>query len=107
MDKYNQLINDYNKSLKQTNKILKELKAEKDGFTYLTKLHIQGRTLIQSHNNHFSVNKLDKKYYGDNGILEIFTNNPNHKFANKSDGAVIIMTEQEIKNIGQFRLTYS
>lgn len=107
MDKYNQLINDYKKSLKQTNKILAELKAEKDGFTYLTKLHINGGCQIQFHNNHFSVNKLDKQYYGDNGILTIYTDNPNHKFANKSDGAVVIMTTQEIKNMGQFRLIYS
>jgi len=51
------------------------------------------------------VQELCDEYYGDNGIVHVYTNNPNTEIS--SYGGVKVMTEQEILNMSKENISMS
>jgi hypothetical protein len=83
-----------------------QLREHRDGFFYLTCLRCYGSVTYETYNNTFFVQKLCDGYNGDNGIVDVYTNNPSHSICNWS-GDVIVMTLEEIQNISQDSINMS
>jgi hypothetical protein len=66
---------------------------------YFTQLRRYGLIYWENHKNEFSVNKLCNEYDGEHGIVDVYTNNPNHEI--HSYGSVRVMTEDEIINMSK------
>jgi hypothetical protein len=93
------LIEKYKTAKEYTDSLYSEILKTQDGFIYFTKLRCYGSINWERHNNEFSVQDLCNEYYGDNGIVEVYTNNPNNKIENY--GGVNVMTEEEIVNMSK------
>ena len=104
---YEELINVYEEAINKANVIKSILQETKDGFIYLTQTCCYGSVTWQTHNNEYLAKQEDDKYYGDNGIVYIYTNNPNHNFTNYSCGGVQIMSEQEIIDMSKEDISMS
>ena len=76
-----------------------QIRLISDGFIYLTKLRCYGSITWDMHSNAFSVQELCDEYYGDNGIVDVYTNNPDHMIS--SYGEVFVMSLEELKNLSQ------
>jgi hypothetical protein len=100
-----ELIKKYQEAQTRANEIYNELLECSDGFIYLTCLRCYGSISWNSHKNSFLVQELCDEYYGDNGIVHVYTNNPNHKIS--SYGSVKVMTEQEILNMSKENISMS
>jgi len=99
------LIEKYEKARNEANKLYQEILDTSDGFIYLTCLRCYGSVRWMHHNNEFSVQDLCNEYYGDNGIVDVYTNNPNHKI--DSYGSVKFMTEEEMVNLSKEDISMS
>lgn len=53
-----------------------ELGQEPDGFVYVTNTRCYGSQHYQEHKNFITVQMLCDEFYGDNGIVDVWTNNP-------------------------------
>ena len=53
-----------------------ELGQEPDGFVYVTNTRCYGSQHYQQHKNFVTVQHLCHEFYGDNGIVDVWTNNP-------------------------------
>lgn len=51
--------------------------AYEDGFTYECRVRSYGRNWTEHHSNPYTVQELLNHYGGDDGIVDIYTNNPN------------------------------
>jgi hypothetical protein len=100
-----ELIKKYEEARKYANELYEEILETSDGFRYLTQLRCYGSIRWQSHKNEFSVQDLCNDYYGDNGIVDVYTNNPNHKI--ESYGGVRLMTEEEMVNLSKEDISMS
>jgi hypothetical protein len=100
-----ELIKKYQEAQTRANEIYNELSEHSDGFIYLTCLRCYGSISWNSHKNSFLVQELCDEYYGDNGIVHVYTNNTNHKIS--SYGSVKVMTEQEILNMSKENISMS
>lgn len=78
---------------KQAYKIEKQIRNTSDGFKYLTQTCVYGSITWKSHNNKFAANEEVSEYWGDNGIVNLYTNNPNHNIQNYSGDTKIISKE--------------
>jgi hypothetical protein len=85
--------------------VKEQIRQTSDGFIYLTKLRCYGSITWNMHSNCFSAQELCDEYYGDNGIVEVYTNNPDHMIS--SYGGVIVMSEEELKNLSQENVSMS
>ena len=94
-----ELIKQYEEARRLSNQLYQEILDTPDGFIYLTQLRCYGSLRWQSHKNEFSVQDLCNDYYGDNGIVDVYTNNPNHEI--ESYGSVRIMTEEEMVSLSK------
>lgn len=86
-----------------------QLKQYKDGFFYLTELSCHGSVTFETHNNEFFVKELCEKYWsGEDGIVDVYTTNPNpsSEFYTVC-GKVHVMTLEEIQNISQEDISMS
>jgi hypothetical protein len=88
------LIEKYKNAKEYADSLYSQILDTQDGFIYLTQLRRYGSILWERHNNEFSVQDLCNEYYGDNGIVVVYTNNPNNKI--ETYGGVNVMTEEEI-----------
>lgn len=70
------------------------LRGIEDGFRYVTQLCCYGSVYYESHTNPFFVQELCDEYTGDNGIVNIYTTNPNHGI--NTYGDVKVLTEEQI-----------
>ena len=100
-----ELIEKYQKAKNQADVLYQEILNTSDGFIYLTELRCYGSVRWQSHKNEFSVQDLCNEYYGDNGIVDVYTNNPNHEI--ESYGSVRVMTEEEMVNLSKEDISMS
>ena len=94
------LIKKYNAKLEELNSIEAELRKFSDGFIYLASVHCYGSVRWQTYTNEFTVQELSDDYNGDNGIVTIYTNNPNHTISNYS-GCTLVQSLEEIQEISQ------
>lgn len=100
-----QLIEKYEKAKEKANKLHREILNTPDGFLYVTSLRCYGSIQWETHKNEFSAQDLCNEYYGDNGIVDVYTNNPNHKI--ESYGDVNVMTYDEIVNMSKNNISMS
>lgn len=99
------LIKKYNIAKKMADKLYSEIIETSDGFIYVTCLRCYGSVHWESHKNEFVVKDLCNEYYGDNGIVNVYTNNPNHTIS--SYGDVCVMTYDEIINMSKKDISMS
>lgn len=100
-----ELIKKYEMARDEANKLYQEILDTSDGFRYMTCLRCYGSIRWQAHKNEFSVQDLCDEYYGDNGIVDVYTNNPDHKIS--SYGDVKVMTEEEMVNMSKENISMS
>lgn len=86
--------------------IEQQIRKIEDGFIYVTKTRCWGSITWRSHTNAFCANEEVKEYYGDNGIVDLYTNNPNHNIDNYS-GDTHVMSEEEILNMAKENISMS
>jgi hypothetical protein len=99
------LIQKYQHAKEYADKLYQEILNTSDGFLYVTQLRCYGSISWNSHKNSFMVQELCDEYYGDNGIVHVYTNNPNTEIS--SYGGVKVMTEQEILNMSKENISMS
>jgi hypothetical protein len=100
-----ELIEKYEMARSKANKLYQEILDTSDGFIYMTCLRCYGSIRWKHHNNEFSVQDLCNEYYGDNGIVDVYTNNPNHKI--DSYGSVLVKTYDEIVDMSKENVSMS
>ena len=100
-----ELLKKYYKAKEKADKLYSEIINTSDGFLYVTKLRCYGSIHWRTHKNEFCVQDLCDEYTGENGIVEVYTNNPNHTIS--SYGDVEYMTEQEILNMSKEDISMS
>ena len=100
-----ELIEKYETARDYANTLFREILNTPDGFLYVTKLRCYGSIRWETHNNEFSVQDLCNEYYGDNGIVDVYTNSPDHKIS--SYGDVEVMTYDEIINMSKENISMS
>jgi len=100
-----ELIKKYERARNKANKLYQEILNTSDGFLYVNCLRCYGSLSWQTHNNEFSVQDLCNEYYGDNGIVDVYTNNPNHTIS--SYGNIKVITEDEIINMSKKNISMS
>jgi len=62
-------------------------------------LRCYGSLTWDDHVNQFTVQQLCDEYYGDNGIVDVYTTNPDHSICTYGD--VTVMSLEEIQNIAK------
>ena len=100
-----ELIKKYHNAQKRANKLYSEIIETSDGFLYVTCLRCYGSVQWETHKNEFIVQDLCNEYYGDNGIVDVYTNNPEHNIS--SYGDVEVMTYDEIINMSKENISMS
>lgn len=78
--------------------IEEQIRETSDGFKYLTRTLCYGSVRWQAHLNSFCANEIVSQYNGDNGIVDLYTTNPDHGIDNYS-GDVVIVSEEDILNM--------
>ena len=91
------LIEKYQEAQRKVSELYHLISNTPDGFIYLTKLRCYGSITWYLHKNSFVVQELCDEYYGENGIVEVYTTNPDHNIT--SYGGIQVVTDEEIKNI--------
>lgn len=99
------LIEKYQNARDYANALYQEIINTPDGFIYVTCLRCYGSVQWETHKNEFVVQDLCDEYYGDNGIVDVYTNNPNNKIS--SYGDVQVMTYDEIINMSKENISMS
>ena len=99
------LIQKYQHAKEYADKLYQEILDTSDGFIYMTCLRCYGSLSWEHHKNEFSVQDLCNEYYGDNGIVDVYTNNPNHKI--DSYGSVLVKTYEEIVDMSKENVSMS
>ena len=87
MKKIKQLFQEYKDLENQKEMKYRELYTEPDGFRYITNTRCYGANTYEEHKNYFTVMLLCSEYYGDNGIVDVYTNNPLYKKEEYLDNA--------------------
>jgi hypothetical protein len=83
------LIEQYQEAQQQVNDLYNQLCNTSDGYYYTTCLRCYGSLSWQDHVNSFTVQELCNEYYGDNGIVDVYTTNPNHNISTYGDVHVV------------------
>ena len=66
----------FDELVKLKNEIENYLHSTPDGFLYICKVRSYGRNWIERHSNSYSVNELCIRYDGEEGIVDVYTTNP-------------------------------
>ncbi len=89
-------LNDYSfdELVNLKNEIENHIYSTSDGFLYLCKVRSYGRNWIERPSNTYVLNELCNRYNGDDGIVDIYTTNPDLKIYNYGD-VYYIKSEQD------------
>ena len=94
-----ELIKRYEEVQKLSNRLLREIEKGSDGFLYLTITYVNGNSYCTLYNNEFMVQLQCNNFNGDNGLIYVYTNNPNHNIITV-DSDVVLLTLDELKTMG-------
>jgi len=61
-----------------------------DGYKYVTQLHCHGSVTTDTYNNEYLVQWLCDQYYGDNGVVHVYTTNRDHNISNQGGDVIYI-----------------
>jgi len=100
-----QIIQEIQSLEERISNLRSQLRKHDDGFLYLTCLRCYGSLTYETYTNKFLVQELCNEYYGDNGIVDVYTTNPNSGI--QTYGDVNVMTLEEIQNISQEDISMS
>jgi hypothetical protein len=99
------LIQEYKDAQDQVYILRNKIKNTSDGFIYLTCIRCYGSIQWITFNNEFLTQELCDEYNGDNGIVDIYTNNPNNTI--NSYGDVEVKSLEELQNLSQDNISMS
>lgn len=100
-----ELIQEYNNAQNLVHKIRKEIGNTSDGFIYLACVRSYGSVQWITFINQFLAQELCDEYNGDDGIVDIYTNNPNNTIDGYGDVEVISI--EELQNISKDNISMS
>jgi len=91
------------------NRIQYRIDNYSDGYLYICSVRQYGSVWEERHSNLYTLSDLCDSYYGDNGIVDVYTNNPNLKFPemefyNYGD-VMFIKTEYDYREWVMFKKT--
>jgi len=89
----------YNQAKELVSTTYDALQKAKDGFEYITSLRCYGDINNVKHNNEITVQELCDQYYGDNGIVDVYTNNSNHNIV--TYGTVYVVTNEKLLGLSK------
>jgi hypothetical protein len=92
-----QLIQQYRDAQQRVEDLYKQICNTEDGFVYITRLRCFGMVYRETHKNNFTVQELCDGYIGDNGIVDVYTNNPNHGI--DTYGSVYVVSLEELEDM--------
>ncbi len=95
----NSIIEQYQEAQQRVNELYEQLRTTSDGYLYVTCLRCYGSLTWVNHVNAFTVQELCNEYNGDNGIVEVYTTNPDHGI--RSYGDVTVMSEAELQDMAK------
>jgi len=96
----NSILEQYREAQQRVNELYEQLRNTSDGYLYVTCLRCYGSLTWKNHVNKFTVQELcDEYYHGDNGIVDVYTTNPDHGIS--SYGGVVVMSEAELQNMAK------
>ncbi len=93
------LLEEYQLAQERVNHLRNEIQNHSDGYLYITCTRCYGSLSYRDHSNGFIVQELCDEYYGDNGIVDVYTNNPDHGII--TNGDVTVMSLDEIHNMSR------
>jgi hypothetical protein len=93
------LIQEYYDAQQRVKDIYDQICNTEDGFVYITRLRCFGSVYREIHKNSFTVQELCDEYCGDNGIVDVYTNNPNHGI--DTYGSVEIISLEELQEMNE------
>ena len=79
------------------NEIENRIYSFEDGFFYICNVRSYGRNWKERKGNPYSLQELCYQYYGDNGIVDVYTNNPDLSIDNYGD-VMYVPTEDDYLN---------
>jgi hypothetical protein len=99
------LLEDYRLALERVNTLKDQLQQYSDGNIYVTCLRCYGSLTYEAHTNEFTVQELCDEYYGDNGIVDVYTDKSSHGI--NTYGTVHVMTLEEIQSMSKKNISMS
>jgi hypothetical protein len=99
------LIKEYQLAQERVWKLRAELAKASDGFMYITSLRSYGSVRYEDHSNTFTVQEFCDEYNGDDGIVDVYTNNPDHGISTYGD--VYVKTAEELDQMGKDNVSMS
>jgi hypothetical protein len=94
---YSSLIKEHQQAQAKVNDLYRKLSETSDGFLYITKTRCYGSIHWNDYPNEYLVQELCDEYYGDNGIIDVYTNNPNHSI--QTYGDVEVMSLEQLQEL--------
>ena len=91
----------FDELVKLKNEIESHLRSTPDGFLYICKVRSYGRNWIERHENSYSVNELCIRYDGEEGIVDVYTTNPDLNMYNYGN-VFYIKSEEEYNAWGKW-----
>ena len=99
------LIQEYKDAQNLVNEIKHRISNTSDGFIYLAILRSYGSIQWITFINQFLAQELCDEYNGDDGIVDIYTNNPNNTI--NSYGNVEVKSIEELQDLSQDNISMS
>lgn len=100
-----ELIEKYKLAQAEVSKLRSQLEETPDGYLYFSKLRCWGSISWSTHLNEFTVQELCDEYWGDNGIVDVYTNNTNHNISTYGD--VEVLSLDELKDLSKKSVSMS
>lgn len=100
-----ELIEAYRSAQQEVNKLLSQIRSTSDGYRYVSRLRCYGSISHEDHNSSFTVQELCDEYTGENGIVDVYTTNPNHCIDTYGD--VMVVTEEELLSLAKENISMS
>jgi hypothetical protein len=95
----NSILEQYREAQQRVNELYEQLRNTSDGYLYVTCLRCYGSLTWENHVNKFTVQEICDEYNGDDGIVDVYTTNPDHGIS--SYGDVVVMSEAELQNMAK------
>lgn len=100
-----ELIQEYKDAQNLVDEIRIRLNNASDGFIYLACIRCYGSIQWITFNNEFLTQELCDEYFGDNGIVDVYTNNPDTTI--DSYGSVVYKSLEELQNMSKDNISMS
>ena len=90
------LIKQYKDAQSLVSRLYYELMKKSDGYLYLTCLRCYGSIQYSTVNNEFIAQQLCDEYNGENGIVDVFTNNTKCNITTYGDVTILTLEDEPL-----------